>query len=198
MGGKGSGRQCGWSRKPVVEDYRRLDIRRLQRDGFLISGKAFSWGWWNSKSERTADVIIAVEHDIVRLQYKTRSSSEPLQSVDEPIPIKWTFPHYGGRPWWECPGCGRRVAILYGAIYFRCRHCYRLPYGCQEENDHDRLLRRVQKLRRRLGGSLSLFDRFPDKPKGMHQKTYYRLKAKGQAVEYALNTALCGQLKGLR
>ena len=36
-------------------------------------------------------------------------------------------------------------------------------------------MRKAQKIRRRLGGSPTLGDPFPDKPKGMHWNTYRRL-----------------------
>src|SRR5262245_48971229 len=43
----------------------------------------------------------------------------------------------GARTWAECPGCGARVAVLYGAgstaWRFRCRRCTGLPYGSQNE-----------------------------------------------------------------
>jgi hypothetical protein len=77
-----------------------------------------------------------------------------------------------------CPGarCGRRVAILYGpGRHFLCRHCYDLGYESQRDNKTYRALRRAQKIRERLGGSANVTEPFPEKPRGMHRRTYERL-----------------------
>jgi hypothetical protein len=37
------------------------------------------------------------------------------------------------------------------------------------------MLWKSQKIRMRLGGSASMLDEFPEKPKGMHWRTYDRL-----------------------
>jgi hypothetical protein len=47
----------------------------------------------------------------------------------------------------------------------------------------------AQKIRKRLGGSLDIFDAFPDKPRGMHWTTYDRLRL---AHEAAAERALAG------
>jgi len=80
--------------------------------------------------------------------------------------------------------CGRHVTKLYGAgRLFACRHCYRLAYASQQESAHQRGLLKLQKIRMRLGGSLSMLDEFPDKPKGMHWRTYDRLRGLHDAAE---------------
>jgi hypothetical protein len=43
--------------------------------------------------------------------------------------MEWTFCNFGGeRPWWTCPHCGRRCAIVYarGPWPFMCRLCANL------------------------------------------------------------------------
>jgi hypothetical protein len=93
----------------------------------------------------------------------------------------WTACHFGGcRPWFLCPAdvgngqrCGRRVAKLYTRGYvFACRQCCGLAYASQSENPRYRAITRSQKLRMRLGGGPSLLDPFPEKPRGMHRRTY--------------------------
>jgi hypothetical protein len=68
--------------------------------------------------------------------------------------------------------------VLYGGRRFRCRRCVAVPYASQNEAVHDRLLRRAQAVRERLGGGeyASLGMPFPAKPKRMRWTTYRRLR----------------------
>jgi len=94
--------------------------------------------------------------------------------------------YFGGeRAWFLCPrpGCGRRVAKLWGGTMFYCRQCYNLAYESQNETAWDRALRKHQAIRMRLGGSGSLAEDFPDKPKGMHWQTYWRLCRAAEEAE---------------
>jgi hypothetical protein len=70
------------------------------------------------------------------------------------------------------------VAILYsGGGAFACRHCYRLVYTSQNETPYLRAIRRVRKIRMRLGAGFSFAEGFPDKPPRMHRRTYLRMRA---------------------
>jgi hypothetical protein len=183
MGGPGSGRWYRWDTKDTVEGCRRLDVRDWQRRGFLRPGSWFSWGWRDLNGLQVSSINVQVQQGQVLLSYRYRRGSEDWQDIEEPVPLTWTPCHYGGqRPWFICPSvvqgriCGRRVAILYGAgRYFLCRRCYNLAYESQREDDATRLISKAQKIRQRLGGSASLMDPFPDKPKRMHWRTYERL-----------------------
>jgi hypothetical protein len=117
--------------------------------------------------------------------YRSRSYGDAeWKSVEQRVLIAWTACHLGGRrPWFVCSVyssgryCGRRVAVLYGAgELFACRRCYGLAYASQHEALHLRGLGKAQKVRMRLGGSPSMLEGFPDKPKGMHWETYDRLR----------------------
>jgi len=67
------------------------------------------------------------------------------------------------------------VAVLYGpGRYFLCRHCYDLSYQSQRDTKMYWALHRAQDIRRRLGGSANMMEPFPEKPKGIHWKTYER------------------------
>lgn len=103
------------------------------------------------------------------------------------VPLEWTPCNFGGeRPWFLCPGarCGSRVAVLYGPEkYFLCRHCYNLSYESQRENTMYRALHKAQAIRERLGGSANMTLPFPEKPKGMHWRTYGRLRNEHDEAE---------------
>ena len=74
--------------------------------------------------------------------------------------------------------CGRRVAVLYAAgDLFACRHCGGLGYASQQESPQSQFIRRSRNIRMRLGGSPDLLQPFPKRPRGMHQRTYMRLRA---------------------
>jgi hypothetical protein len=78
--------------------------------------------------------------------------------------------------WRADASCGRRVAILYLGKYAVCRYCRQLAYECQREPPHYRALNRAQSIRMKLGGSASMAEPFPSKPKSMHWRTYWRLR----------------------
>jgi hypothetical protein len=94
--------------------------------------------------------------------------------------------HYGGqRPWFRCPGCQRRVAVLCGYdTLFLCRHCYQLPYTSQYETRLDRLYRKMRKLQDRRGGQ------YTRKPKGMYWRTWERLRDQALDAEMTRDLAM--------
>ena len=158
-------------------------MRYLHREGLLKPGFWFTLRWSRSGRETGSircTVIGEAKPDSVILTYRHRSSpAGEWEDVREPVPLSWTPCNFGGeRSWFICPGanCGRRVAVLYGlGRYFLCSHCYDLTYESQRENEMHRALRRAQAIRERLGGSANMMEPFPEKPKGMHLKTYMRL-----------------------
>jgi len=105
------------------------------------------------------------------------------EDVSYMVLLSWTPCNFGGsRAWFVCPAvvnavpCGRRVAKLYlQGRYFLCRHCYNLAYSSQQEAHRYAALRRCQRIRKKLGGTANMTEPFPDRPKGMHFKTYLRL-----------------------
>jgi hypothetical protein len=58
----------------------------------------------------------------------------------------------------------------------RCRRCQDLKYGTQYETPVARAAPRALKILERLGCRDGLDVPFPDKPKGMHWRTYARLR----------------------
>jgi hypothetical protein len=162
-----------------------------------MPGRRSSVRWWR-RGEAAGNIDTRAEGPFLFLEYKCRTIGAEWESVTERVLLYHTPCHYGGsRPWFICPGvkggvpCGRRVARLYAAgKYFFCRHCYNLAYESQNEPKRDRLLSKAQNIRRRLGGSADMTEPFPPRPKGMHQKTYLRLRYKAEQAERRSDTML--------
>jgi hypothetical protein len=183
MGGWGSGRSIRLGTRPTESGFHRLAINALTRGGWLRPGTTGISRWFRGDLE-TGSISWSVsgvdgEADAVTLFYRCRG-----EDIRERIDLTWTACHFGGkRPWFVCRGCGRRCGVLYGGVWFRCRHCYGLAYESTREKPHERTLRRVQAIRRRLGGSPNLLEPFPPKPPRMHWKTYWRLLEQADAAE---------------
>ena len=141
MGGYGSGRRYGYC-KPLVEDCMFIDIRYLSKNGYLKLGIRYSLKWKNG-----CDILITATPEALKLFYNIFSNGEQQENVCIKVPLSWTPCNYGGkRPWFSCPGCGRRVAKLYlERRYFLCRHCSNLAYSSQREDKQMREFSRQMK-----------------------------------------------------
>jgi hypothetical protein len=170
----GAGRP-GWRGK--CERHLAFDIRLLARRGYLTPGWCGSLSWdRNGEAAGTISMRVAERH--VRLIYTwTPAGGEP-HPMDYPVRIARTPCRYGGsRPWFRCPRCQCRRAVLYGTASdgrFGCRSCMRLGYASEAEDALGRTWRRQRKLAARLGAEDDT-DMRPPRPKGMHQRTYRRV-----------------------
>jgi hypothetical protein len=200
MGGPGSGSWYRWDKRTTLDEVKRLDVRWLHQHGYL------TW-WprlvtWHCGEHPAGSISVSLQPEGVVLEYRCRVSGGDWESVRQVITLDWTSCHYGGqRPWFRCPGCRRRVAILYGeGKWFLCRHCYRLPYGSQQETADDRHYRKVRKIRDRLGASHNRMESiWPwNKPKGMHWRTWERLRQQEEQAHWLVLADLEGALARLR
>ena len=195
MGGVGSGRYLRWKGKKATTDAAmRLDIRWLRKSGYLVPGRGNTITY-SIRGEKTGSIGCGmVDETQLVLAYRNTGPDGETQDVQELIPLEWTPCNYGGkRPWMRCPGCGRRVAVLYGvSVYFRCRHCYDLSYQTRQESFADRQLTKAHAIRKRLGSTdtlnVSLWS--TPRPKHMRREIYYRL-----ILEHS--TAICGGLSAI-
>ena len=196
MGGFGSGKWYRWNTKGGTTDGNLpLDVRILARKGFLNPGSCFTLRW--SRGVSSSAITGYSTGDEVVLLYKQRRGEGEWENVEQRLSLTWTTCNYGGeRPWWRCPGCGKRVAVVYGAgKHFACRHCYQLVHASSRETHSDRELRKAQNIRQRLGGSASLMEAFPERPKGMHHTTYWRMFTEYQEAERASLAELAARLE---
>jgi hypothetical protein len=181
MGGSGSGRWCRYSKKDTTGGYLDFSINFLKRhnkleEGMFCSG-AITWSRGGNETGSIGYKIDTLDEYAPKVTLRYNHKDEPLEY---PICLTTTTPNYGGVRWWFiCPanGCSRRVGFLYGGRIFACRHCYNLSYDSQNEAIHSRMLTKAQKIHKKLGGSGCTMD-YVSKPKGMHWKTYNRLKHK--------------------
>lgn len=176
MGGFGSGRIGGG--RPTTNTMRALDVRELHRRRLLETRHAFSWQWIRD-GDVVGSIQLRADAEFLNVSYRTREYGGPWQPVEGAVRLAWSECHFGGRrPWLLCPRCGLRVAIVYCGADVACRRCYGLAYKCQWETRLDRALRRAHGVRDRLGWPGGIASPTGGKPKGMHWRTFLRLRVK--------------------
>jgi len=164
MGGFGSTRWNGHSKKWTVEECLTLDINYLTREGILLDGKegySYTMRYFRHNVEYASIGYTVGERVIPNYEpFKTISPNYQLNGESIPpyeIVLYPTKPHFGGkRYWFLCPlthggkPCMRKVSKLYlptGARHFGCRHCYDLTYeSAQEAHQFDSFLRSGAKI----------------------------------------------------
>ena len=166
--------------KLTVEECLGLDVNWLNRQGMLRTGTSSTVRWYRGKEEIASIRVHALSNKAIELSYIFGGN----ETIRYKVGLTWTPCHFGGRrPWFLCPGCGRRVGKLYvSGKYFLCRHCYSLAYQSQRESRGDRLLRRAWKIRAKLG--LGPWEPIVEKPPRMHWKTFLRLREEVQRLEW--------------
>ena len=172
MGALGSGRHRNPNARQTTSGVPAMDVRKLKKQGALLPGQQFTWQWFRHQREVTR-VVFTSEHDGLLVSQELSDAS--ISAFPLFIHLTWTHCHLGGeRAWFICPECGRRCALLYLNPNIACRECHQMVYVCQREIDFARLIRRTNKLRRRLGWEAGILNYDGDKPKGLHWHTYYR------------------------
>jgi hypothetical protein len=185
MGGMGSGRR--WSSKNTTDDYRSMDIRKLDRKQLLRAGAQSELRWSGRRGD--ASIGVRAENGRLILTYQIQRAGETWESYEYPVTLEMTPCHFGGvRVWFRCPEvrCGRRVAVLYFSRYLVCRHCLRLAYESQRESPLYRALYRAQA----ISGKLGMFgdtDCPAFRPKGMHKRTFQRIERKYDLAVWEMN-----------
>ena len=181
--------------RATCESCTSIDVRQWHRQGRLYPGQQFAWSW-RCGGQSAGSISVRVESAAVVLSYRcSGSGSNEWKSIQQKVPISLTACHLGGvRPWFICSVycdgryCGRRAAVLYGGgELFACRQCYGLAYASQQQTPLHRGLHKARKIRMRLGGSADLLEPFPARPKGMHRRTFQRLRARAEAALFGSN-----------
>ena len=137
------------------------------------------------------------EPEAVTLVYAVEEADQAPRPVMQRVALARTPCHFGGTcPWFRCPGCQRRRAVLYGVGgVFRCRVCHNLAYSSSRETTMYRMVRRAEAIQGKLGGAREGGVYLPPpRPTGMHRRTYQRLCAKLEACQLR---AIASGLRGL-
>lgn len=170
-----------------------IDVREWSTQGLLFEGGRFGWNPWGLENVAIGHVSVLEDHILL---------SSTMGRAAMRIGLDRTPCFFGGsRLWFRCPaiGCGRRVAKLYlktGSIV--CRHCGNLGYSSQSLTQRDKALAQAAKIRRLLGGSPAIAFPFPDRPLGMHRRTYRRLKKTCERHEAIAMRCLSQAVKRMR
>ena len=149
--------------------------------GGLGSGRQFGKRTTNQVTSINVKTVGYADqlHGSVRFRYTHEG-----KPVEHTVQLTQTDCNYGGvRHWFMCGYCSRRVGVLYlSGGQCACRHCFKLAYKSERESDTYRLYRKADKIRERLGWGAGIA--LPDggKPKRMHWKTFYRMKARHDAT----------------
>lgn len=199
MGGIFSGRKPSKTTKPFPEQFITLDVRELQRHEGLEPGQIYDLHRYK-RGSKCGTFSIAMYKDYMELRY-TAPNEQDSKPDSQIIDIARTPCHFGGdRPWFLCPGdqCGKRVAILYGPDSMLCRHCWRIAYQSQRENQIQRMFRKLRSIEASYTGrpnNSAPKDR--TRPKGMHHRTFGLLQEKHQRMITDIQFAQIEELRRL-
>jgi hypothetical protein len=180
-----------------------LDINQLSDKGCLRAGCSSTCQWMVGNEVFSINLLAEAER--LSLSYTVRVRNGESEDMAETIPIVHLRCRFGGsRVYFNCPGakegteCGRRITKLYlSDRYFLCRQCNQLAYASQFEPPWKRALRRVNKLKQRLGVDVGIGDPFPEKPKGMWARTFDYLLVEMLQTEILAYEAQANMLKRL-
>jgi hypothetical protein len=189
LGKRGSGRPPS-SHKPIAED-----MTSILAGDLYVAGAPHSHGplvrVYGEGPVRFELGLRAREDRVSCVYMRSAAGDRPFERVDYDVGVSWTECHYGGRrAWLHCAreGCSRRAGRLYlQAPYLICRGCADVRFRTQTLVREDRRHARARALRERLG-QLPWDKRRPSRPKGMHWKTYDRLRAELIAIEVELRS----------
>jgi hypothetical protein len=161
----------------TVEKFGAFDVHVLHRAGALREAQV-SFPWASLKWPG----LFRVRANRWRVDVEFRCGAS------QRITVVWTRCHFGGgRPWFICERCNRRIGKLYNTeAALRCRRCLDLWYSSQRRGAKSRLYLQALKLRLRLNGIASLREPIPGRPKRMRKRTYDRLRRRLQNLEEQL------------
>ena len=150
------------NKQTTTEEVHSLDISQLEKNSYIYPRWTYSYE----------------QRDSTFIGYTIASDELIISETHQTVPLDKTRCNYGGyRYWFKCPQCNERSGVLYKKdSKCLCRHCHKMPYSSQRESEVYRLVRKIRKIRKRLGAPSNLSEPILLKPKGMHWKTFEYLR----------------------
>jgi hypothetical protein len=126
----------------LTEGGLQLRVEKLRHKGHWHRAGSLSWSNNRGLSAGVGFKVVEYLHE-AEVVLTCRANGRPME---QKIACEPTEQFRGGRRWWFlCPGCTRRMGVLYlppGQTEFRCRGCYGLRYRSQQR-DLDFLLKPI-------------------------------------------------------
>ncbi len=181
MGGAGSGRRRTGSKN---HDLCRLDLAQIRGTLPLSSGVSGSITWNNSRSRATS-YFSATDEGLQISDHPDESRSSSRQNIE----FASSTTSFGGRRlWFKCPKCHSRCRVLFKASQWLCGRCSSIHYPTQSMSQNDRCLDKLAKSKRLISERLNGTDRcYPEKPKGMHWKTFNDAQRRIEQLEAVMD-----------
>ena len=186
MGGIGSGSRYRGAQR--TETMYRLDLASFKREWFVFGHRGVVT--WSRGGRKTGSIEYELWPNRMQLSYSNTNRGEK-RMIEDVFTFGFTTQPFGGeRRWIVCPSCQRRCAVIYGGMHFRCRQCHGAVYPSQYDPFPQLPWSRCHRVRDKLGGESGFGYGFPPRPKGMHWKTYYRLRDADWNAEMALDSLI--------
>lgn len=178
--------------RTLTTECTKIAVSHVREGNLTTKGVTVTMRWSNGSS-----VCLEGQSDSFLIRYTT-GAGERLQSYCDRIGYRWTPCHFGGfRLYLVCPHCQLQCMAVYGYAPFACRKCHDLAYPSETTSGAFRLYDTGQAIANKLSGRFVLLDEpFPDRPNGMHHKTYAAKHAKWQRMTAPARSMMNAMLYG--
>lgn len=126
--------------RPTCEDTPAIDIGDWAAGEILVPGASWIINTFKG-DEKVGTIRAAIGDDCVTLSFYARDRHGKEHHRRQDVGLTYTMPRFGGRrPWFTCPACERRCALLhYRRGRFACRKCQGLSYASQSRRNRQDL-----------------------------------------------------------
>lgn len=178
--------------RTLTTECTKIAVSHVKSGNLTTQGVTATMRWDNGSS-----VCLEGQSDALMIRYTTGAGERRQQHYDR-IGYRWTPCHYGGsRLYLVCPHCQRSCMAVYGCAPFACRKCHDLAYPSETTSGAFRLYDTGQAIAHKMAGQFVALDEpFPDRPKGMHHKTYAAKRAKWERMTAPARAMMDAMLHG--